>query len=300
MSQTVTIQQVADWARTNPSVVPVLGVGGLSAQPALGFAQSVAAMIFNTSLPWKWNRGFVPAFTSNVWQQDYATSITNAAWLEKAEYADLGQAGNEPAPIAPIEAVKELSRTTMRGVPTMICALQNSEAQCGTWAANTTYVSNAGTQHMPAKQAIPQIRDSNGNVQIVTTFGTSGASEPVWSTVIGGTTTDGTVTWTMLDPTAICLRLNALPVPGANTLQFGATYQLKMPIYTALTSLIGVPDELAPSWREIFLGYCMRHAGDPRWIQQLQAAQQTLVEALGAADREPDAYGFVPATSLMY
>lgn len=40
-------------------------------------------------------------------------------------------------------------------------------------------------------------KDSNGNMQTVTTGGTSSGSEPVWSTTVGGTTTDNTVIWTM-------------------------------------------------------------------------------------------------------
>ena len=53
------------------------------------------------------------------------------------------------------------------------------------WVAATPYV--LGTV----------IVDSNYNLQEVTTAGTSGATVPSWNTTIGGTTTDGTVTWTM-------------------------------------------------------------------------------------------------------
>jgi len=44
--------------------------------------------------------------------------------------------------------------------------------------------------------ADPHIIDSNGNVEVVTTPGTTGMMTPVWSTTPGATTHDGTVTWT--------------------------------------------------------------------------------------------------------
>src|SRR5690349_18553635 len=45
-----------------------------------------------------------------------------------------------------------------------------------------------------------QIGDPNSNIQQVTTAGTSGASQPTWNTTVGGTTTDGGVTWTNEGP----------------------------------------------------------------------------------------------------
>jgi hypothetical protein len=62
------------------------------------------------------------------------------------------------------------------------------------WAANAAY--SPGTQ----------VIDSNGNIQQVTTGGTSGSSAPSWNT--SGTTTDNTVVWTFqrigrLDPTVL-------------------------------------------------------------------------------------------------
>jgi hypothetical protein len=44
------------------------------------------------------------------------------------------------------------------------------------------------------------VKDKNGNLQVVTTSGTTGAGpgEPSWSTTVGGATTDNTVTWKCL------------------------------------------------------------------------------------------------------
>jgi hypothetical protein len=58
----------------------------------------------------------------------------------------------------------------------------------GTWKATKAFALNA------------KIGDSNSNLQKATTAGTSGAAEPTWNTTVGGTTTDGTVTWTNLGP----------------------------------------------------------------------------------------------------
>jgi hypothetical protein len=52
------------------------------------------------------------------------------------------------------------------------------------WAASTAYAVNA------------EIMDPAGNTQEATVAGTSGTTAPVWNETVGGTTTDGTVTWT--------------------------------------------------------------------------------------------------------
>lgn len=57
----------------------------------------------------------------------------------------------------------------------------------GAWSASTTY-----TQGQTRRPTTGQ-----GDLRFtVTTAGTSGASEPTWPTTIGGTVSDGTVTWT--------------------------------------------------------------------------------------------------------
>jgi len=49
-----------------------------------------------------------------------------------------------------------------------------------------------------AKTVGSTIADGNGNVQRCTTAGTTGAIVPTWATTLGGTTIDGSVTWTLV------------------------------------------------------------------------------------------------------
>lgn len=72
---------------------------------------------------------------------------------------------------------------TLGGTPE-IYALSSAPA----WAASTTYAANG------------VVRDSNGNLQQVTTAGTSAAAAPTWPATTGTTITDGTVTWTCRGP----------------------------------------------------------------------------------------------------
>jgi hypothetical protein len=69
--------------------------------------------------------------------------------------------------------------------------LDQSTAFFGSWQALTSYSLGA------------VIIDSNGNLQQVTTAGTSGSTQPVWNTSINGTTIDGTIVWTNLGPQSL-------------------------------------------------------------------------------------------------
>lgn len=65
----------------------------------------------------------------------------------------------------------------------------------GQWAPTTAFFGNPGS-------GTACIQDSNGNLQWVSngSGSNSGGSEPTWNATIGGTTTDGGLTWTCLGP----------------------------------------------------------------------------------------------------
>src|SRR5690349_16052863 len=58
------------------------------------------------------------------------------------------------------------------------------------WSAATAYIAPTAT----ATGSL--VVDANGRLREATTAGTSGGSEPSWNATVGGTTTDGSVTWT--------------------------------------------------------------------------------------------------------
>jgi phage tail sheath protein FI len=72
--------------------------------------------------------------------------------------------------------------------------------------------------------------DSNGNVQQCTVAGTSDAAAPTWATAIGDTTTDSTVTWTLVQKAPTFGRVNALQI--VNGTASGAGFGPKVRGYT--------------------------------------------------------------------
>ena len=71
----------------------------------------------------------------------------------------------------------------------------------GPWQASTVYALGN------------EILDPSGNIEEVTTAGTSGTTAPAWNKTVGGTTTDNTVVWTNEGP----LVLTALSVSGTTS-----------------------------------------------------------------------------------
>lgn len=64
------------------------------------------------------------------------------------------------------------------------------------WAASTSYT--PALSYSVANLVVPgfTLIDSNGNIQVLTTAGTSGGAQPTWATTRGVTTSDNTAVWT--------------------------------------------------------------------------------------------------------
>lgn len=287
----ITVQSIVDWARAIPGLVPVLGVAGYGDEPALTIATDVLAEIMSPPSAWKWNRVIPAPFPAIAGQQDYVTSITNVAWLERCDRTETSSTALMK-PVREVEAVRDLPLATMQGEADKICWVPNSQAICGTWSAGMAAVVGQ------------QIRDGNGNIQVVTVPGVAGAAQPPWSTAPGTTVADGTITWQCANPLGIAWRLNRVPPQNVNIWSHQPVYQAKPPTLNVLTqSLAPVPDELGFVLRSGFAAHCYRQSSDeaaPKlalmWEARFAAALRT---ALVGADRELAEFGLVPAVGLM-
>jgi hypothetical protein len=203
-------------------------------------------------------------------------------------------------------------------MPGQVCWLPNDQLTYTMWAANTTYGKLLGVPSGPSNP-IMQIQDPNGAFWIVsnnlTQNVTTGSSQPAWTnpalfptptnpTQAASTVTDGTVTWTAVNPKGQGFRLNPLPPQTGVIYQVNAIGQMLTPMFTKMSqTLEPIPDDYAAYFRQGFVAHCYRHSTEAKirakfrdeyqlWISALQDSQEK-------GDREADNKGFYPSNGIM-
>lgn len=314
-NSTTTLQSVVDHACTFPDIAPVLNItaAGYSNQ-ALNIANDVANDMFTPAFNWKWNRFNITPFYTNSWQQDYCSATLNLAWLESAWLVDINNTAY-PKPIYPLETNRDLQRTSAQyGRPFQASWLPNDQLVYGTWGgggpqnpgAGTVYVNPLGAANQPINPLF-QIKDTNGNLQLLTTFGTLGSVQPTWppaSSVAGVTTADGTAVWTVVNPKGQGFRLNPLPPQSGVAYQVNLVGQAQQPIFTSFTqTLEPIPDDYAPYFREGFVVQCYRHSPNPATRERFRLEYKlwidNMTDMIKQADRERESFGFYPTANIM-
>jgi hypothetical protein len=151
----------------------------LFGQLPIEVANEVITEMMAQRFNWKFNRMIVPPFYSISWQQDYATiNQKTIGWLEHAVAVDINNTAL-PKPIFWLECVRDLERTGFQfGRPEKICWLPNDQLVQDVWpGAAYTFTNPLGAINTPSNKLI-NILDANGNILILTTFGTTGVVAP--------------------------------------------------------------------------------------------------------------------------
>lgn len=329
-SYSPTLQQIANELKANPEFYNILGgAAGYSQFPFLTIANEVLCRILAENMPWKWNRRTFPPFLTNSLQQDYCSNIKDIGWFENAWRVDINNSTSNnngaPKPVFTMETVRDQFQTAYQGVPFNVSYIQNSLAFMGLWQANTEYSCGYGVPMTP-RVPIMQFLDENGNILFVDStqlglniespgftgttiglpanapYGTSGSTQPSAppDSTPGTLVQDGTVIWTVADPTAYAARLG--PVPALNGLcwYIAIEYQKRPPQFVNLQSRTDpIPNEMMYLFRQGCRAALKRENSSKDADAAYANWEETLTKAVRAGDRQQEDFVMYPGTSIM-
>ncbi len=317
-NSTVTLQQVVDSVAAIGDLNPVLiSTGGYSSEPAVTIANDVMEDLMCERFPWKWNRMKYPVFALVSRQQDYASlTVKNLGWLENG-YRVQANTTIIPPPTWPIEVVRDLNVSRVSaGWPAKAAWYPNDQLEQGDWPGpNYEYENPIGPPVTP-NNANTNITDSAGNILVLTTWGVTGSVKPeapAWkgpgpqpdTWPIGQVIQDGTVQWTVADPSMQGIRLWP-PPPDAS----GATWIMRLfaqksaPHLTSLQDKMDpIPDAEMKYFRDGFIAYAHRYSSVPsvkaRYPQMKAEWLEALVSVAKANNREDEGRGFYPTQGIL-
>lgn len=346
-NSTIKLSDIVDDASTLGDVAPALATGGYSSSVAMSVANDVMnAMLLGGAsgqpFNWKFNRILIPPFPTISWQQDYfIPGLVNLGWLENGWAVNINQT-SIPKQKIPLEINKDLDVTyAQSGYPDKIAWILNSQCITGVWGQaplgptagfpsgqiatinpsdagyqnpgpGVIYTNPLGANTNPAN-ACNLITDPNGNLWVVTQYGTCGMTQPSWPTtpvyptyqlpnIVATTITDGTVIWTAINPQGQGIRLNPIPPQTGVVWMINLLGQTRVPVFKTLDQLLDpIPDDWVTYWKQGFFCECYRRNPDSkvrsRYPEEYKRWMQSLNNAVSAGNRERDDYGFYPTSA---
>ena len=337
---TYTIQNIVDRVMSFADIEPVLNVGGFSQEPALTIANDVFNEICSVNFPHKWNSAQLPLFYTWSWQQDYAlvnpdnSSVYTFEWLEKGIAIDISST-QQPKPWVRVECGRALPQRTGTylanggtniGDPGfLVASYPNNELYYGTWGqpninsaswgnnpkAGSVYIGPLATTAMPANP-ISQIIDSNGNLLVLTGFGTEGVNAPTapigavpGTQITGATRGDASTTvWTVVDPIGMGIRILNVPSQTGVVWQFTINGQMVPPKFVTLDDVLSpFPDKYEPFFRAGFIAQCYRYSPEAKvrakFKDEWALWKASLTQMRETQDRELEEWSFLPDRTVM-
>ena len=290
--------------------------GGFADQPALTIANDVMSELISIRFPWKWNRIKITPFPMTSYQQDYATILNNLGWLENGLRVDVNNS-TYPPPTWPIYVVRDLAISNVQcGFPTQVCWFNNADLEQGIWpGAQKEYIQPIGA-NTPPQNPPTNITDAEGNILVLTQYGTTGLTPPVappWTDPdlpepdnwpIGQVITDGTCQWTVVDPAAQGFRFDA-PAPATGNVWLVRLFGQKkaVPFLNMKQKLDPIPDDQSNWFRQGCEAYAHKYSSNPAVKARYPQMKGEWLAAMDAQarqnDREDESKGFFPANGIM-
>lgn len=323
MPSTLTIQQTVNIASTYTELIPLVGVGGISNEPALTIANETLNELLGEKHPWKFNRKDMnPLFTMRN-RQDYQFAGACAFGLGDAKGVSIGLASNnaitessftvtvvtlDPHNFVPGDAFF-MTGNTVAAYNSTFTQTPDSSAWSGGWTILAT----------PTSTSFTFTHASSG----LAASGAAGISDFGWLEY--GIMVDPVEATSpqsvkhlqavrMIQPVSMILTPTKIAVitdlgtgvlkirlgnPTSVREQITLTYQAKAPLLTLLSATWSpFPDELSHVYRQMFIAQSYRFANSPRSEVEYQKAQANIQKALGEDDRENSDEYIVPSSPI--
>lgn len=332
---TTTLQNILDRVLPLGDVNPILNqISGYQLEPLVTIATDVMNDICGVPFPHKWNEIKLPLFYTNSYQQDYVllnpdgSSFFNLEWLERGIVVEMTSTAL-PKPWGYVECGRQLTQATGSLVSPgvgwsnpvfTVNSFPNFSLYYGTWGAADS--GNASQGNNPkalsvytnplvsgsqVSNPITQIIDTNGNIQVVTTYGTCGAVQPTWpaaNSTPGTTTPDGSTVWTVADPNGIGIRVLPVPSQTGVVFQFNLVGQRPPKRFTSLSDTLDpLPDKYEPHFRAGVIAQCYRYSSiksvQDKFEKNYQLWLKSLNDLRAKQDRELEENTFTLGRSIM-
>lgn len=306
-NSTISVHDVFDRVAAKGIPTPLTAaVAGYTTDMAVAMASDVMREMIKERFNWKWNRQTAAAFLTNSFQQDYPQiGVKNIAWLEDCDRVDINNT-QFPKPLKSITVRRQLSRTSDQYRPIAeICWMFNKDLSYGTWPGAGIRFNPLVTANVLQNPLMSMV-DANGNLLTLTTFGTTGVAAPAAAVASaeGFTVNDGSCVWTVVNPYGQGFRVDQLPGAAGPVYQLIPYYQCKAPTITLLSQMIDpIPDDYSNYFQKGLEAYCLKASPNPADKLRGDDAEiawiRSMVDAKQQGDREPDAYGILPATQVV-
>jgi hypothetical protein len=310
---TVQLQDVVDVVSSMADVSPQAKPSGYAETTTLAIGDDVMNELLSAKFNWKWNSKNAAPFYTNSLQQDYPLPMVyDIGWIEDGLWVDINNTA-KPQPNGQVVSAQDLAPARSNysqypgAWPRRVCWIYNKQMLFGTWPGPASVYTPPITAASQIQNGPTAFIDKNGNILLLTTFGTTGATQPYAATAgaqPGSTINDGTCVWTVCDPEGKGFRIQDYAPPTGPVYQVTVKYQKCAQRFTALqNSLAPIPDDYAHYFRKGYKAYSYGYSDDAKTRSQFEQMKKDWLASIPVAmqegNREPEAFGLYPETRIV-